>query len=641
MAWAGQLGIMLSGINSLAAWWPMRNRSIKHEMKRHNSGAMLVTLLIMVVSVFILLSLGVFSFEGIRAFTARDELRSATESAALAAAAALASSDSTDPVAAHLNSIVAAHAAFNANTIVGNQLATALTATNNSHQPPPAQSSLFIQFLDPNNNNLPTSGPSYLNGTNIKLVGAYTLVPAFNVGVGTHTIRAEANGRTPMLDLVMCFDISSSMDDQTKLTVVRRRWDPTRPSVLGAPGSIVYDVVDAPPGSYQLSNVSPRAAGKMFDIFNCPPQGGGLNAAPPQRLANANGQPCPLLFDAVSQQLRNGGAAVDVGTPPGNFPSGSVTWGLTTFTDMVVNIDDRDDFVSFTYNGYSFPNLATLVEAARGNLENLAVFSASKANTSIPASVTPRAGYQAAYLAAAYANCEPVATAKQAALRFFQIMKTNTDAHFGLVCFSTNAYTDPLGTYTLSTVDPTYAPAPQGTYPIPGLPLTIGQANFTQIAGAGPSIIPKLMAGATPHGATNIGDAVQAATGMLASPASRPNAKRAIVLFTDGQWTVGTDPAVAAANTAATNKDIAIYSIGLALHPALVPREVDTLNDGGAGTTYSYIDPRNGSPGSYTATVDGVSKIAGNNGRFFLVTNSNNLNYVFENIARQLVQLMQ
>lgn len=604
----------------------MLKQNLSRLSQRRNRGAM-VTLLISAVSILILLTLGVFAFEATRAYTARDELRSATEAASLAAAAALASSDSLDPVASHLNSINAAHATFNNNTVVGNRLATAATVYTDTHTPAPGLSSLRIEFLDPNNNNQPTAAPSYEHGTNVRIVGAYTLQPAFNVGIGTHTIRAEANGKTPTLDLVMCFDISSSMDDQTKLTVVRRIWDGAR---------IQYEVVNAPAGSYQLSNVSPRAAGKMFDIFNCAPQGGGLNAAPPQRLANANFQPAPLQFNASGRQLRNGGAASDSGVPPGNYPGGAITWTPDIFTDMVVNIDDRNDFVSATYNGYSFPDLATLVEAARGNLENNAVFTASRANTGVPPSVSPRAGYQAAYIAAAYANTEPCNSAKQAALRFFQIMKNNTDAHFGLVCFATGAYTNPGGTFSQSSVDPSYPQAPMTTVPIPGIGLSATANNFSQIHG---TIVPSLMAGVTPHGSTNIGDAIQAATNMLNSPASRQNAKRAILVFTDGQWTVGMDPATAATNARNANKDIAIYSIGLALHPQLIPREVDTLNDGGAGTTYNYVDPRNGQPGSYTATMDGISKIAGQDGKFFLVTNSQNLNYCFENIARSLVQI--
>jgi Flp pilus assembly protein TadG len=592
---------------------------------RRPQGTMMVTLLIFVVSVFILLSLGVFSYEAMRSFTARDELRSATEAASLAAVAALASSDTIDPAAAHLNAIAAAHAAFNSNTIVGNRLSTALTAGNASHVPPAGQSSLYIQFLDPNNNNAPTAGPNYINGTNVRCVGAYTLVPAFNVGVGTHPIRAESKGRTPTLDLVLCLDVSSSIDDQTVVTFVRRIWNGSR---------LTHEIVGAPAGSYQLSSVSPRAAGKILDILTPLPVGTSVNGCPPQQLTGCYSDGCstPLRFSAA---LRNGGLAADVGVPPGNYPPATTTWTPIEFTDLVVNLDGRNDFAGFTHNGYQFPDLATLVEAARGNLENNTVFTGSLANTAV--SVSPRAGYQAAYLDRAYQMAEPISTARRAATRFYQIMNTNTDAHFGFVSFSSGTYTDPNGTYNATKVDSGYAAGGVGTFPRPGVALSASQSNYNEIVNPATGALTRSISA---NGGTNIGQAVQTATDMLASSASRQNAKRAIIVFTDGHWNTGPDPFTSANNTRAANKDIAIYTIGLAQNAALIPFEVDTLNDLGAGVNYTYQDPRTNAPGSYTASRDGISKIAGNDGKFFLVTDERNLGYVFENIARHLVQLM-
>lgn len=599
------------------------SKTNKISSNRVPRGAMLVTLLIFVVSVFILLSLGVFSYEAMRSFTARDELRSATESASLAAVAALASSDTVDPAAAHLNAIAAAHAAFNSNTIVGNRLSTALTAGTETHVPPAGQSSLYIQFLDPNNNNSPTAAPNYLNGTNVRCVGAYTLVPAFNVGVGTHPIRAESKGRTPTLDLVMCFDISSSIDDQTPVTFVRR---------IYSGGRVTHQIVAAPGGSYQLSDVSPRAAGKLLDILTPLPVGSTVDACPPQDLASAAIEATPLHFNAG---LRNGGAPTDAGVPPGNYPPGTATWTPTDYTDLVVNLDGRNDFAGVNHNGYQFPDLATLVEAARGNLENNGVFNSSMANTAV--SVSPRSGYQAAYLDLAYQRAEPISTARRSALRFFQIMKTNTDAHFGFVAFGSQEHTDPNDTYNSQKVDGSYPAGGMGTFPEAGIPLSASQSNYNEIVNPATGVCSKAISA---HGGTNIGQAVQVATDMLASGASRQNAKRAIIVFTDGHWNTGPDPVLSANNTRAANKDIAIYTIGLAQNAALIPFEVDTLNDLGGGVNYTYVDPRTNAPGSYTASRDGISKIAGNDGKFFLVTDERNLGYVFENIARHLVQLM-
>ena len=505
---------------------------VQHTKKtRKQRGAMLVTLLIFVVSVFILLSLGVFSYEAMRSFTARDELRSATEAASLAAVAALASSDSINPAAAHLNAIAAAHATFNSNTIVGHRLSTALTAGTESHIPPAGQSSLYIQFLDPNNNNSPTSGPNYVNGTNVRCVGAYTLIPAFNVGVGIHPIRAESRGRTPTLDLVLCMDISSSIDDQTVVTFVRRIW---------SGGRVTHQVVASPAGSYQLASVSPRAAGKLLDILTPLPVGTNVDACPPQDLNGAAFDGCstPLHFNAT---LRNGGAAADVGVPPGNYPPAAATWTPTDFTDLVVNLDGRNDFAGANHNGYQFPDLATLVEAARGNLENNSVFTASLANTAV--SVSPRSGYQAAYLDMAFQKAEPISTARRAATRFFQIMKTNTDAHFGFVAFASNAYTDPNRTYNSPKVDWGYPAGGTGTYPEPGVALSASQSNYNEIVNSATGALSKAISA---HGGTNIGEAVQTATDMLASSASRRNAKRAIIVFTDGHWNTGPDPVLSA-----------------------------------------------------------------------------------------------
>jgi hypothetical protein len=577
--------------------------------------------------------IGVFSFEATRANTARDELRSATESASLAAAAALAGSDNTDPALAHLNAINAAHEAFNQNSVVGFPLATAGTAANNAHVPSAESSSLFIEFLDPNNNNQPTAAPTYLNGTTVHVVGAYNLPPAFQFIGFTFPIRAESIGRTPPLDLIVCFDCSSSIDDQTKVTFVRRRWNSSLPGVRGGTGQIVYEVVNAPANSAQLA-VSPRAAGKIFDIVTPKPTGTGLNGGWPQSLSTAGQEDTPLTFNP---QLRNGGAGTDNNVPPGNYPGGGNSWGPTDFTDMVVNLDVKNDFAGITYDGYDFPDLATLVEAARGNLENSTVFANSKADTAVPLSVAPRAGYMAAYQRGMRQFAEPIGSAKTAALRFFQIMKTNTNAHFGFVSFNENAHTTVGDTKNSANISGNYAAGGNSDFPEPGIRLSTTQSNFDEITNTATGILHKCLA----NGQTNLGDSLQAGVDMLTSNASRVEAKRAIILFTDGMRTTGPNPTAAANNAKNANKGIAIYTIGLAQNQQIIQEEVDTLNDGGSGTVYSYSDPQTGNPGTCTAGRDGVSKIAGNGGRFFLVTNSANLNYVFENIARQLVQLTQ
>ncbi|MGK3850853.1 hypothetical protein ABI057_15820, partial [Enterococcus faecium] len=69
---------------------------------------------------------------------------------------------------------------------------------------------------------------------------------------------------------------------------------------------------------------------------------------------------------------------------------------------------------------------------------------------------------------------------------------------------------------------------------------------------------------------------------------------------------------------------IPIYTIGLAQVPAIIPGETAILNDTNSNQT-------NG----------GIAAIAGNGGKFWLVTSNANLRLTFENLARQLVQLVK
>jgi hypothetical protein len=69
----------------------------------------------------------------------------------------------------------------------------------------------------------------------------------------------------------------------------------------------------------------------------------------------------------------------------------------------------------------------------------------------------------------------------------------------------------------------------------------------------------------------------------------------------------------------AKQKGIAIYTVGLALDPSLIPTQKMVLGDD---------------------TPTGMAKIAGNGGRYFPVTSSQNIRGAFASIARQLSQLV-
>jgi hypothetical protein len=351
-----------------------------------------------------------------------------------------------------------------------------------------------------------------------------------------------------------------------------------------------------------------------------------VNGVPPQYLSSSNQgdvrYPINFSEEGAARGLRG---SANSGTPPGNFPPGTAPTGNAyTYTDLVVNIDGKPVFGGFTTEtGYSFPDLATLVEASRGNLEDGNVFSRSKANTGVPSGIAPRAGYQAAYQRAAAQALEPIGASQDAVSNFLSVMNNNTDAHFGFIAFSDNAGRSANGTYSEYNIDSSYAAGGRGQFPIPNVALnkSVGATNFDIIQ----SVIPTTVATTS----TNIGDAVNQAVEQLQNN-SRPGAKKAIVLFTDGQPTAGGplsgDPWANARASAveAKHAGIPIYTIGLAQNREIIPSETALLND------------TNPDPGS-----GGMAAIAGNQGKFFLVTRASDLRATFEHIARLLVQLVQ
>ncbi len=585
---------------------------IRSVLRKSRGQSMVV--LIGIIVLLILFPIGLFSYEVNRIESSRQQLRVACESAALAAAATLASQDNLDTVQAQTDATQTALTTFQQNMVIGVPLNTAVLAGNNSDSPAPENSSLFVEFLDPNNNNQPVALGDP-NGKTVRITASFGLKPAFGpfLGMGSVPLRVTNSGGVPDLDVVLCFDCSGSIDDQTLVSFVKREWagDPVN-------GQINYTIARTASGV--------NGQGHIYDILGPVPSGTRLNALPPQYLdlSNSNVRR-PLTFSESGGTTKGLRGATDSGARPGNRPPGTATTGnAQTFTDLVVNIDGKATFAGLTTSdGYAFPTIGTVVEAARGNLETMALFTNSGASRSVPSSVTPRVGYQAKYLQLAATLMSPLGEAQRAAADFFTVMNTNTKGHFALVCFSDIAGTAANYTYNESKVSDTYTPAGTANFPIPTIALNpgLGVTNYTDITTALPTTRATT--------ATNIGDAVNRAVTQLRS-SSRPGSKKAIVLFTDGMPTQGgplsTDPETNARQAAvqAKNAGIPIYSIGLAQNPEIIPDEVRTL-------THQNSDPASG----------GVSGIAGNGGQFFLVTNSDDLRKTFENIARQLVQLVK
>lgn len=579
--------------------------------RRRQTGQSLI-ILIFVLAFLILGVAGMFTFEISRANLAREQLRSACQAAALAGAATLASSDLSDTAHAQTDAMSAALIVFRKNFVIGNPLTGATqsgTLAPLFENKTTGASMVFFELLDPNADNavVQIGDP---NGKVLRVTASFGLTPSFGqyLGLSTLPIEGIASAGVPQLDLVLCFDVSGSIDDQTPVTFVKRYW--------GSSGETRYDAIETRSGS----PAGAIAQGTIFNIIGPPATGSGLNANYPQDLSAAgSGCSYPLSFSASLRGSKN------TGSPPGDHPTfgtGASEGNEHTFTDLVVNINGKTEFSDFTTsNGYRFPDLATLVEAARGNLESQELLDASLAK--VPATVTPRPGYQQEYFQNALINTHPIYDAQEAAKLFFTILNHDTDGHFGIVCFNGTAGTSASDATNDTNVDSSFSNAGSGSFPKPNISIvkTIGVTNYTTIT----SQLPNTRAG----GNTNIGDAVVKAIAQLKNN-SRIGARKAIIVFTDGQPTSGNpldaDPWSNARKAAvqAKNEGIPIYTIGLAQTPQIIPGEKAILNDWDSNQN-----------------TGGIAGIAGNGGRFFLVTNQQNLRLVFENLARQLVLLVR
>ncbi len=594
-----------------------------------------MTVLISLLAFVLLPALFVLTFETVRLILAQQQLKNATDAAALTAVATLASQDNTDPTTAHQNSEAAAVKVFKQNVVLG----VALTNTALETGPPSSplsegDASVYFEFLDPNTLAvLPISNPNAKIVRTHSTLGcslAFKNYTSLVLNMREFNISAQAEGAVPVLDLVLCMDVSGSIDDQTPITLVERQWDRTT-------NKLIYEL---PGGTCTVP------AGTIYDVVQPPPTGTSVNAVAPQCLENAYSNGGAYFSEFLGAYLGTPGMRSlhgypDVGQPPGNYTPGggtavdyNATFHYGEFTDLVVNLDGNPSFGGCTVSGYSFPNYAVLVEAARGNLENTSVFNSSKASTGIT-SVSPRSGYQQAYLQAAQQLLQPINSAKSAALTFTDIINTNTNAHFGF-----EAFADGIGSTTTQTVsgfytidtNNGYAPSSYAGYgvaqnfPMPYIQTDKNQSNYTSVNQAINSCVAM--------GGTNIGAAIDGAVKILSSSSyTRTGSYKAIVLFTDGEPTatpsypgpLDSDPDTNARKAAqeASAAGIPVYTIGLAQNSAIVPGETAILND-------TNSDPSTG----------GIAAIAGHGGTFNLVTDNSNLRAAFEKIARHLVQLV-
>jgi len=570
-----------------------------------------------------------------------------TDAAALSGTAALASSPpGYTYTQLHTLAMDVAVQTFEQNSVLTTSLGAGNVRANKNTgvklgTPPVHQANINITLLDQNGKAVATNSPAAVT---MQIQAIYSDKPVFSSSIlpigNIETASAVSDGGLPQLDLFLCFDVSGSMDDQTPIALIKRKWNPA------------INCVD-----YQTM-VSGQT---IYNTFQTEVTGTALNALPPQNLSyGAYPSPSnntPYIFSEsiypspnaltglrgnqftyaagsipglpAATQYPPGSIIPEQGWPPGNFdptnPINANGNGINPdtyangFTDLVVPVPN--------VGGYDFSNLATCVEASRGNMESDAICLQSQGGTKInPALPARKAGYYAAYWSQVQNAVTPISAAIQAADNFFYTMNISSNAHFGLSTFSDAAGTSASSIWpiTNNNCDQNWSASGTGNFPVPLIDLNLTVSNYTPVTQAvdgGGGTLPL-----RPTGKTDISDSLTAAINELTDPTkARPTAKKAIILFTDGVpnmpgGTAAAQAAAFAAAGAAKGQGIPIFTIGLSQNSAIQPLEDAFLGDGVHGG-------------------NGVAYLSGNNAIYIPVTTVSELNAAFQTIARSLVVL--
>ncbi|PWT99752.1 MAG: hypothetical protein C5B53_04955 [Candidatus Melainabacteria bacterium] len=633
----------------------MRRTSIRPYTLRNQQGAGFI-ILTLFIAAFVILPCGLFAFELMRYNLITQELRNVTDAAALAGGAAMASAPKDlDLPTVHELAIQTAVVTFEQNSVASTKFApTNVTVHQNalSSEVPrkPFQAILNIALVD-DLGRLQQLGSSGIKKLHVQALYADT--PAF-----THLLNlmpvfvasAQADAGLPQLDLFICFDVSGSMDDQTEVTLVRRFWNITEKTVD-------YKILET---------------GTIAELFKPPPTGTALNAFWPQNLSYGSyGGPeaneCPWIFSegpyplgSKINRLRSGkhpkfihdeppfnepsNRVEEQGCPPGNFdphdPENRLGNKLdgnayeTGFTDLVVKASD--------HGIYLYPNIETCVEASRGNLENKLTFTLSKGGSKFKVHpelslIMPTPGYYADYWTQAQAACEPISSARKAALKFLDYLNKNADVHFALDAFADNAGLDEADYWktTARKIDVYYPFGGEDLYPIPFIGLDFYKSKFEDVSAAfsGTGVgnlvgyYDKHRLALGPTGKTNIVEPLHRAIEQLTNPTkTRRFSKKAILLFTDG---VANEPYnTESANSMALKEarrayenGIPIFTIGLSQNSEMRRLESELLGDG-----------LNGSG-------KGIAYVSGNHAAYIPVGKGQDLQDAFQTVARNLVVL--
>lgn len=284
------------------------------------------TALNLFIGLLIIGALAIFSFELSRILLAREQLKSCVDIAALAGEATLLSSTQSFATA-QSNAKATALNMFKRNSILGVPMTGVSEVSSPTLlSPGSGAAQVYFEFVDP------VSGA--IGGANsnvLRVTGAYSYQifggSVYGMGNTVYTVAVATKASLPALDMYVLLDISSSMDDQTPVTWVLRKWDPSGNGGVGSP-------------TYSIPVVTPPAEGTIF-AGGCPSlTGHPANGLEPQHLDTSQAGyavPCHKCFS----EIRNVLTPTDTDTlrglsdaaPPGDAPiaAGGVTpAGLTT-----------------------------------------------------------------------------------------------------------------------------------------------------------------------------------------------------------------------------------------------------------------------------------------------------------------------
>lgn len=617
-----------------------------------------VVVMLFFLAAFIIGPVSFFGYEVSLYNLAKLQLKACVDSAALAAGCSQATNNNSNFATVQSQAQDTAAWMFRQNSVLGDSLSAASNLGVNSPSvlnPTAHNAQIAFQWMDPATDSVVSAGNPL--GKQIRVWGAYGFVPVFSKFAklsGTFPVIDYANGGLPQLDVVLCFDLSGSMDDFTYVFLVRRA------RTSSATATPVYTVVNA--GGQNMSPLGNGAQALYYASGCTAATGTSLNATWPQGL---NQGQSPRYYG------RNGS---NHDAPPTDTAS---TIG-TKYTDLIVDVSYA--FASVAAKDlYQWPtlnanNIGLAVEASRGNLESAGDASAaglSVINTNQVSfggtNYTCQAGWYNRYWSVAndWKYLNPIGAGALAAQNFFQIMNNDCDSHFGLVGYNSSnsegSGTTDAVTRTDGDLNNAYGGGSNG-YPwdnvgytcCPYVCLDPGATSaaikYTEVNSALTNVFNGSGAATSgtqsssinnqvkPNGSTDIAGALRRALQQLMTSAessagpspisgglgrARTNSTRAVVLFTDGLPTdtsLGGNATTDALNmgSEARSAGIPIYCIGLCMTPTLQSAQNAVLNDS-----------------------TGIAGLSAPQAQYFQATDQASLITAFEAVARSLVQLVR